>query len=562
MLASITFVYFLACNGGKNGSDSAGGDADTDSDTDSDTDTDTDTDTDSDADTDTDTDTDTDVAPDADKDGYDASVDCDDSDASVYPGATPEICWDGIDTNCDGSALGCTGSAADANAGYFGESASDEASMSAAAGVDLDGDGDTEVLIGARSDDDGGDDAGAAYLIRGPVSSGVQNLSTATTKLTGGAASDRAGRVVAFAGDLDGDGTQDIAVSASLQNSTATDAGSVHLIADTSLGSGSFALDTVDWAVVNGNHQYDYFGTGLLGDVDTNGDGTDDLWIGATGDDSGGADAGSVFLVLGPLTDSTSLGGSHAAELTGNAAGRNVGTALAGGDFDGDGFDDLAIGDLYDNTSGYRSGAVWLFAGPVSVSAALSTADAMIASDAGGDSLGISVSGAGDLDGDGYDDLVAGAPVAGTTGKAYVFAGTSPLSSWTGSASTAASAIFGAGAADVASVGMSVAAGGDFDGDGTGDFLVGASTSGSSSQGAAFLIAGPAVGSVSLDEGSGNVLLRIDGEAANDQLGAAGVSFTGPIASGAAEGLMISSSTLDTSATDAGGSYIIWNVDL
>src|SRR5204862_5624834 len=124
--------------------------------------------------------------------------------------------------------LGCTGSAADTNAGYFGESASDEASMSAAAGVDLDSDGYTELLIGARSDDDAATDAGAAYLIRGPVSAGMHNLSTATSKLTGGATSDKAGRTVAFAGDLDADGTQDIAVAAPLQNTTKTDVGTVY----------------------------------------------------------------------------------------------------------------------------------------------------------------------------------------------------------------------------------------------------------------------------------------------------------------------------------------------
>ena len=157
---------------------------------------------------------------------------------------------------------------------------------------------------------------------------------------------------------------------------------------------------------------------------------------------------------------------------------------------------------------------------------------------------------------------MAGATVAGTSGEAYLFAGTSPLSGLAGNASSVASAIFQAGAADVKSVGASVAAGGDFDADGNGDFLVGASTSGSSSQGAAFLIAGPVTGNVSLDEGGGNIVLRIDGEAASDQLGGAGVAFTGPIASGAAEGVMISSSTLDTSASNAGGSYLVWDVGL
>ena len=78
-------LLLLACS--KNGDDSAGeADADTDADSDSDTDTDSDTDS------------DTDLGPDADKDGYDAAVDCDDTDAAINPGAK-ETCGNGADDN-------------------------------------------------------------------------------------------------------------------------------------------------------------------------------------------------------------------------------------------------------------------------------------------------------------------------------------------------------------------------------------------------------------------------------------------------------------------------------
>jgi hypothetical protein len=217
------------------------------------------------------------------------------------------------------------------------------------------------------------------------------------------------------------------------------------------------------------------------------------------------------------------------------------------------------MGDRYEPTLGYLAGAVFLVTGPVSGSMSLDVADAKILSSEVGDELGASLSGKCDFNGDGLDDLVVGAPEAGMSGEAYLFLGTSSISTWSGSALKTATGTFVAGADDVRGVGSAAACGGDFDRDGMPEILVGAADSGALGQGAAFLVNSVASGTLSLDKGGGNVAFRLDGEAANDRLGAA-VGFTGAIAPDSDEGVIISSSILNRSGKELGGSYLIWTL--
>jgi hypothetical protein len=287
----------------------------------------------------------------------------------------------------------------------------------------------------------------------------------------------------------------------------------------------------------------------------------DDLWIGASGDDSGGEDVGSVFLLLGPVSGGTSFVDSYGPELKGvDYDASDVGTILAAGDFDGDGISDVAIGDPYENSSGYMSGAVFLVAGPVSGDQSLSLADARILSTGDGDALGTSVSSQGDIDGDGRDDIGVGAPHADTTGQAYVLLGANEVHYLAGTARTLATETYVSGGADVRGVGSAIAIGGDLDADGSPDVLVGANATGGLAQGAAFVTRHTA-GTVALDTGSAAVALRVDGETANDGLGSQ-VGFTGSVATTVNDGLIVSSSSLNASASAAGGSYIVWAIDL
>ncbi|MDP6935513.1 MAG: integrin alpha, partial [Myxococcota bacterium] len=95
--------------------------------------------------------------------------------------------------------------------------------------------------------------------------------------------------------------------------------------------------------------------------------------------------------------------------LTGVTAGEQSGSAIAGaGDVDGDGLSDLIIGAPYRDTRGYWAGAAYLVSGPMDGSSALHLSDAQFYGWSDFDHLGAAVSSAGDVDGDGYDDLLIG----------------------------------------------------------------------------------------------------------------------------------------------------------
>ena len=116
-----------------------------------------------------------------------------------------------------------------ADAKFIGEDANDQAGFSVASAGDVNGDGYDDLLVGALYDDDGGSQAGAAYLIFGPVT-GDFDLSAADAKFIGEAASDYAGISVASAGDVNGDGYDDLLVGAYGDDDGGTNAGAAYIL--------------------------------------------------------------------------------------------------------------------------------------------------------------------------------------------------------------------------------------------------------------------------------------------------------------------------------------------
>ncbi|HHO52773.1 MAG TPA: hypothetical protein ENK18_18330 [Deltaproteobacteria bacterium] len=292
----------------------------------------------------------------------------------------------------------------DAVAKIYAEAEYDSAGYSVAVPGDVDGDGAADLLIGAISNSTTGLEAGAAYVVFGPVLGPVQ-LEHATYTLRGEASRDNAGCAVSGGGDLDGDGLMDLVVGACLSDRSHPNGGaafqfSTHTLGDRSLGE-------ADGALV-GEASGDQLGTAVASAGDVDGDGLADLLISAPLHDRPGEDAGAVYLVSGPATTAMN---TPTAKLYGEAAGDRAGTSVAGlGDVDGDGLSDVAIGAPGRDSAGEDAGSVYLLFGPLAGSIDLADAALELTGAAAFDFTGQSVAGAGDVDADGFPDLLIGTP--------------------------------------------------------------------------------------------------------------------------------------------------------
>ena len=421
--------------------------------------------------------------------GYAAlSDDCDDEDATVYPGAE-EICGDGVRNDCDGTTTPCLVSgdihARNADAALYGQADGDNAGHAVASAGDVNADGYDDLLIGAPYLDDGATDAGAALLVLGPVT-GDLDLGSADATISGSGRIDWTGWTVAGAGDVDGDGHHDLLIGAPYSDKAGSNAGAAVLM----LGpvTGALSINDADAQLV-GEAEHDNAGLAVASAGDVDGDGLDDLLVGAPGSAQGGTNAGAAYMVLGPVTEGVELNSADA-RLVGEAAYDGAGGAVAGaGDVDGDGLADLLVGASTHDAGGSDAGAAYLLLGSTRGYVSLASAHAKLVGEAMSDQAGSTLAGVGDTDGDGFADFLVGAWSQDSNG---IDAGASylVLGPVTGELAlgTAYATFIGDEAFDRA--GSSVAGAGDVDGDGTGDLLVGAPINSEfgTERGAAYLI--------------------------------------------------------------------------
>jgi len=370
------------------------------------------------------------------------------------------------------------GGADSADVTILGKASGDQVGGGNAAGVgDVNGDGFDDIIVGSRFNDDGGNNAGAAYIFFG------SSTLSGTKALGGGQSAD-----VTFLGK----GSDD-------QFSVASGAG------------------------------------------DVNGDGFDDVIVGAFFNNDGGSnDEGAAYIFFGAsdLSGTKALGLGQSADVTilGKAATDRVGFSVSGaGDVNGDGFDDFIVGSRYndDGVGANNNGAAYIFFGSTSLSGTfdmgggVQSANVTIFGKAASDFFSERVSGVGDVNGDGYDDILVGAVLNDdganpNAGAAYIFFGASDLSGTKslGGVASADMTMLGKAVSDY--FGTSVSGVGDVNADGFADILVGAKNNndgGSNNEGAAYIFFGASDLSGTKDTGSADEDVRILGKGATDQLG-------------------------------------------
>ncbi len=321
---------------------------------------------------------------------------------------------------------------------FHGVQAGDYTGYKSNTAGDINGDGFDDIILGAKFA--GNADEGAAYVVLGRAGDFPAVMTPADLDGTNGftipgiEAGDQAGFPVTTAGDVNGDGLDDLIMGADYADETVE--GSVYVI----FGRQTPFPETLDLAALDGTNGFAVLGAdegdgigrslGTAGDV--NDDGFDDLIIGAWFAEQPGGDAtGESYIIFGKESgfpakfDVADLDGSNGFTVVGidtrDRSGRTVSNA---GDINADGYDDVIISALYAD-NGAESYVVFGHAGvfPALIEAAnLDGVNGFTIRGEGG-SFGRSVSGAGDVNGDGFDDLLVGAPYASDDGAVYIVFG-------------------------------------------------------------------------------------------------------------------------------------------
>ncbi len=458
-----------------------------------------------------------------------------------------------------------------------GEAEDDRLGSSISSAGDINGDGFDDVIIGAPSANESAyySPSGTSYVVFGKAFGFDPTLNLTSLDGSNGFRMDgfeygMLGLSVSNAGDVNGDGLDDLIIGAPFTDSNGGRYGTAYVVFGKDSGFGarlSLSLNGSNGFYLPGLFSYHYVGLSVSSAGDVNGDGFDDVIIDSSYYSSvvfgkaGGFDA---------RMEVSNLDGNNGFRLIGK------GTEVSGaGDVNGDGLDDVIVGEWRADPNGTRSGSSYVVFGKVSgfdAELSLSSLDGnngfRMDGVAAGDYLGRSVSNAGDINGDGFDDLIVGAPGADPirerSGSSYVVFGKDSgfdaavnLSTLDGNNGFRLD-----GTAEFNFSGDSVSNAGDVNGDGFDDLIVGAPGADPNGMysGSSYVVFGrassfsAAINLSSLDSTDG---VRLDGVAGGDYSGRS-VSSAGDVNGDGFDDLIVGAPGADPNGIYSGSSYVIF----
>jgi hypothetical protein len=400
---------------------------------------------------------------------------------------------------------------------------------------DVNGDGFSDVIAGSWGYSNGETEEGAAYIFYGSK----DGINLTGVKIESNQATASFGQSVAGAGDVNDDGYSDVIVGAPSFTGDLENEGAAFIYMGSSEG-----ISTIASAILEGNKSNSYFGASVAPAGDVNADQFNDILVGAYFyENILGNDMGAVFVYSG---DYTGIKPSPATTILGTKIGGKFGYAVSSaGDLNGDGYSDIVVGSPNYNNG---TGAINIYLASSKGEGISAQSPTILEGDQVGAEFGSSVACAGDVNGDGFSDIIVGEPGRDNAGKlregwAHVYFGSV-------NGTVKAKSLITSNQAE-AELGASVASAGDVNGDGFSDIIVGAPSYDNAliDQGVALVFHGSAA---SIET---NFSTQIVNNQADAELGFA-VSGAGDVNGDGYDDVIVGAPFYDNGANDEGAAFL------
>ncbi len=268
------------------------------------------------------------------------------------------FCGDASYSSETGKVTVYSGTSASSSTLIVGEGSKDASGYRVAGGGDVNGDGYDDLWDAAPNQSEVKSYDGVVYLVYAPVS-GTTSLADADAKIRGGDVLEYMGGMLVMAGDMDGDGYDDMLTGSTYVNDGGDYSGGIYLVTEASTGT----VASVASASLIGEEASTYLSQTIPSTGDVDGDGALDLLVGSPAQDAGGTNRGKVYLYYGPVSGSLTLDGADAT-WTGGSDGDELGASVEiMPDASGDGLPEVAMGAQYVDGDATDNGAVWIWYG-------------------------------------------------------------------------------------------------------------------------------------------------------------------------------------------------------